>query len=237
MIFGSWVSNAAVSIDVNYNIYQLVASFYNIRSMDFDKQNNILYIVGANNKVVKYTAASGTTEYDASAYTPYGIAVNSTSAYFSVFNPASLKKWDGAVGTSSYHLIMPGSVSTSGSDDIVANSSLTTKPKYMRISSTTGDLYFTEACRVRKISNGMVRAVAGKTTCTSSLGDGGSATNAEFNGAPYYIALTPEDDLLVMDNVNRLRKVSNGTITTILSPTSCRGLAVGTNGDIYIIGK
>jgi uncharacterized protein (TIGR03437 family) len=81
---------------------------------------------------------------------------------------------------------------------------------------TAGDLYIADAAngRIRKVSNGVISTVAGNGGRGFS-GDNGPATRAELLN-PQGIALDTAGNLYIVDmQEHRIRKVSNGVITTI----------------------
>jgi uncharacterized protein (TIGR03437 family) len=81
---------------------------------------------------------------------------------------------------------------------------------------SAGNVYVSDgvANRVRKISNGIITTVAGNGTRGFS-GDGGPATAAELFG-PRTVRVDAAGNLYIVDSDNyRIRKVSNGIITTI----------------------
>ena len=81
---------------------------------------------------------------------------------------------------------------------------------------SAGRVYIADAVnnRVRMISNGIVTTIAG--TGSAALGgDGGPAVNAQLS-LPAAVALNPAGDLFIADvNNRRVRKVSQGVITTV----------------------
>jgi uncharacterized protein (DUF779 family) len=80
---------------------------------------------------------------------------------------------------------------------------------------STGSLYIGDAgnSRVRKVSGGVITTVAGNGNGFG--GDNGLATNAQFND-PHGVAVDSAGNLYIADIYNnRIRKVSNGVITTI----------------------
>jgi uncharacterized protein (TIGR03437 family) len=122
---------------------------------------------------------------------------------------------------------------------------------------SAGNLYIADRMnnRIRKVSNGVITTVAGNGTPGFS-GDNGPASNAQLNG-PYGVAVDSAGNLYIADTLNfRVRKVSNGVITTVAgsgltSPagggfggdygpaTSARlnnpsGVAVDSAGNLYI---
>jgi uncharacterized protein (TIGR03437 family) len=79
---------------------------------------------------------------------------------------------------------------------------------------SAGNLYITDRYSVRKVSGGVITTVAGNGTPGFS-GDNGTATSAELNG-PMGVAADSAGNLYIADTLNnRIRKVSNGVITTV----------------------
>ena len=81
---------------------------------------------------------------------------------------------------------------------------------------SAGNLYIADTgdSRVRKVSNGVITTVAGNGTEGSS-GDNGPATSAQLL-LPVGIAVDAAGNLYIADTGNnRIRKVSNGVITTV----------------------
>ena len=84
---------------------------------------------------------------------------------------------------------------------------------------------------MRKVSNGIITTVAGNGSPGFS-GDNGPATSAQLN-FPDSIAVDSAGNIYISDQFNaRIRKVSNGIITTIVSERGF-GLAVDGPGNLY----
>jgi PKD repeat protein len=102
--------------------------------------------------------------------------------------------------------------------------------------------------RIRKVSGGTITTVAGDGIVAFG-GDGGPATEAQLQ-YPYDVAVDAQGDLYIADDGNnRIRKVSGGTITTVVgggtSPgdggpatsatlNDAPGIVVDARGDLYI---
>jgi sugar lactone lactonase YvrE len=113
-----------------------------------------------------------------------------------------------------------------------------------------GSLYIADSYnfRIRKVSNGVITTVAGNGT-PGFGGDNGPASSAELSGAKG-VALDSAGNLYIADSGNnRIRKVSNGMITTLAGGGSVvgdngpatsawlgspEGVAVNAAGDLYI---
>lgn len=95
---------------------------------------------------------------------------------------------------------------------------------------SAGNLYIADtfANRIRKVSKGVITTVAGTGTQGFS-GDNGPATSAALS-SPLAVAVDSAGSLYIADNGNnRIRKVSNGTITTVAGSSGPPGFS-GDNG-------
>ena len=114
---------------------------------------------------------------------------------------------------------------------------------------TAGNVYIAESSRIRKVSQGVITTVAG-TGVGGYSGDNGPAIDAQI-GTPHGIGVDAAGNLYISDTGNlRVRKVSNGIITTIAGngtdgytgdggPAVSAGvypqaLAVSPAGDVYV---
>jgi len=106
---------------------------------------------------------------------------------------------------------------------------------------SAGNLYIADTLnnRVRKVSNGVISTVAGDGTHGFS-GDNGAAVSAEL-AFPFGVAVDSAGNLYIADTANnRVRKVSNGVITTFAGGASAvqldepEGVAVDPAGNVYI---
>jgi sugar lactone lactonase YvrE len=80
-----------------------------------------------------------------------------------------------------------------------------------------GNLYIADTGnqRIRKVSNGVITTVAGGGAAANGLGDNGPATSAGLN-YPFGVAVDSSGNLYIEDTVdNRVRRVSNGVMTTV----------------------
>jgi hypothetical protein len=113
-----------------------------------------------------------------------------------------------------------------------------------------GNLYIADTfnSRIRKVSNGVITTVAGSGGYSYG-GDNGPATSAKLN-SPSAVAVDAGGNLYIADTTNdRIRKVSNGVITTVAGGGSVlgdngpatsaqlsypQGIAVDAAGNLYI---
>ena len=96
---------------------------------------------------------------------------------------------------------------------------------------SAGNLYIADLynSRIRKVSNGVITTVAGGACC--SLGDNGPATSAWLYG-PLGVAVDSAGNLYIADSSNhRIRKVSDGVITTVAGSGAVFPSKGGFSGD------
>ena len=158
-----------------------------------------------------YTGDSGLAT-SAELNNPLGIAVDSNgSVYFAdAANNRIRKIAGGAIATVAGN----GVAGFSGDNGAAANSELN-NPIGIALDSS-GNLYIADELnnRIRKITNGAITTVAGNGTAGFS-GDNVVATNVELND-PQGVAVDSSGNLYFSDGKNeRVRKVTNGTITTV----------------------
>jgi hypothetical protein len=90
-----------------------------------------------------------------------------------------------------------------------------------------GRVFFTDYGSVKMFANGTITTIAGGGTNFHGSGDGGPATSAGLNAAG--IAVTSDGTLFIADSLDcRVRKVSQGVITTVAGNGTCCG---GDGGD------
>jgi uncharacterized protein (TIGR03437 family) len=177
---------------------------------------------------------------------PEGVAVDSAGTLYIVDsgNSRIRKVSNGVIAT------VAGGGSSFG-DNGPATSAQFTYPWEVAVDSV-GNLYIADpdSNRIRKVSNGVITTVAGNGNQGSS-GDNGPATSAQLN-SPAGVAVDSAGNLYIGDTLNnRIRKVSNGVITTVAGngtpgfsgdngpATSAQlnqlyGVAVDSAGNLYV---
>jgi uncharacterized protein (TIGR03437 family) len=200
-----------------------------------DSTGNVYIADTYNSRIRKVSTGVITTVAGGSTATqltgPTFIAVDSTGALY-ISDQARLRKVaNGAVTT----LAGNGYFSYSGDNGPATNAQFY-QPEGVAIDSA-GRMYIadTQNNRVRMIANGVITTVAG-TGAVGSSGDNGPATSAQL-ATPVAVAVDPAGNLYIADTNNfRIRKVSNGVITTVAGTvgyTPC-SVAADSAGNVYI---
>jgi uncharacterized protein (TIGR03437 family) len=195
-----------VAVDANGNLY--IA----------DSSNNVIRKVSGG--VITTVAGTGTAGFSgdggpassAAMNLPLGIAVDAAgNLYIADTDNNRIRKVSGGTIAT---VAGTGSTGSTG-DNGRATSATLTYPYGVAVDSA-GNIYIADTGnnRIRKVSNGTITTVAG-TGVSGSNGDGGPAINATFNN-PQRVAVDAIGNLYISDTGNhRIRKVSNGTITTV----------------------
>ena len=184
----------------------------------------------------------------AQLYRPYGVATDSAGNVYiaDTINNLIRKVSNGVITT----VAGTGAYGSSG-DNGPATSAQLFYPYGVAVDSS-GDLYIADTAnyRVRKVSSGVITTVAGNGTYGFS-GDNGPAVSAELS-APFGIAVDSAGSFYIADDNNRVRRVSNGVITTVAGNGTYgfggdngpatgaeladpAGVAVDSAGNIYIV--
>lgn len=238
-------SPGGVAVDSAGNVYFTVTNLNCAFKVD---QNGVLTRIAGNSRAG--FAGDGGPAVNAQLNSPSGIAVDSAGSLFIAdhLNNRIRKVSSGGMITT---IAGTGSLGESGDEGPALNAQLF-GPAALALDSS-GNLFFTEDRRVRKISlDGIITAVAG-TGVQGLSGDGGPAINAEFwflGG----LAIDKAGNLFIADTGSaRVRKVSlDGIITTVAgngtsgysgdggqatgAQISATGLAANNAGDLFIGG-
>ncbi len=209
----------AVAVDSAGNLYIAEPSDHRVRKVS--------------NGVVTTVAGIGTAGYSgdngpassAQLNKPYSVAVDSADNLYIADS-----------GNDRIRMVSNGTITTVAGNGILgfsgdngpATSAELSTPEGVATDSA-GNIYIGTVGdnRVRRVSKGVITTVAGNGT-RGFGGDGGAATSAQFNG-PVGMAVDSTGNLYIADNGNnRIRKVSNGTITTVAG-SGTRGFS-GDNG-------
>jgi len=180
---------------------------------------------------------------------PVGVAVDTAgNLYIADRGNNRIRKVSNGVITT---VVGNGTQGLSGDNDPATSAELN-YPLGVAVDSA-GNLYIADQGnnRIRKVSNGVITTVAGNGTTVGSLGDNGPATSAQLY-FPDSVAVDSAGNLYIADaGNNRIRKVSNGVITTVAgngmfgysgdngpaaSAWLCwpQGVAVDSAGNVYI---
>ena len=166
---------------------------------------------------------------------PYGLAVDaSRNVYIADLGNARVRRVsaDGIIQTvAGGGTIVPGGNGDGGP----ATSAQLVQPRNVAVQSD-GTLYVSDfaAHRVYQISPGGTLVTFAGTGNAGFSGDNQPASMAQLK-APAGLAIDSFGALYIADSGNnRIRKVANGTITTVLTVVSPTGLAIDSTGALYV---
>jgi sugar lactone lactonase YvrE len=194
---------SAVAVDSAGSLY--IADYNRVRKVS----DGVITTV-AGNGTAGFSGDNGSAT-SAQLYRPGGVAVDSAGNLYiaDAANYRIRKVWNGVITT----VAGDGTQGFSG-DNGPATSAQLYMPVAVAVDSA-GDLYISDfSNRIRKVSNGVITTVVGNGTCCSILGDNGPATSAGLFSRS--VAVDSAGNLYIADdNNNRIRKVSNGVISTV----------------------
>ena len=236
-------SPRGIALDHAGNLYIADYPNFRIRKVSGGTINTV-----AGNGVPCYRGDNGPAT-SAQVYYPRGVAVDSAGNVHIAdeYNSRIRKISNGVITT-----VVGTGVAGYGGDNGPATQAQLNFPHDVAFDSA-GNMYIadSENFRIRKVANGTITTIAG-TGAEGYTGDYGPATSAEI-GFIYSITLDSAGNLYMADsNRHRIRKVSNGTITTVAGTgvrgstgdngpaTSARlndprGIAVDPAGDLYVV--
>lgn len=188
-----------------------------------DTNNNVVRRIDHSSGVITTIAGTGAAGYagdgqvatSATLNRPMGLSFNSNGDLFVAdYGNHAIRKI--AVSTSVITTVAGTGTAGFSGDGAAATSATLAYPA--DVVANSSDLYVADSGnhRVRKIaSDGTITTIAGNGTA-GYTGDGGSATSAELS-SPQGIAVNSSGDLYIADySSNVVRKVSNGTISTVV---------------------
>jgi uncharacterized protein (TIGR03437 family) len=208
-----------VAVDSSGNVY--IADSLNRRIRKLASGGNIGTVAGNGN--YSYSGDNGQAT-SAQLNTPQAVAVDSSGNLYIADTANNVVRKVTAAGVIS--TIAGNGTAGSGGDGGAATSAQLNSPQGIAVDAS-GNVYVadTQNARVRKVTNGAINTVAGSGTAGFG-GDGGAAASAQLN-IPTGLAVDGAGNLYIADfSNNRIRKVTNGTITTLAG----NGLA-GYTGD------
>jgi uncharacterized protein (TIGR03437 family) len=205
-----------IALDSAGNVYFADTGNYRIREVS----NGIVSTV-AGNGIESFSGDNGPAA-SAQLFYPYGIALDPAGSLYIAdqWNSRIREVTNGTIFT-----VAGDGASGFGGDNGPAVSAGLYNPQGVAADSA-GNLYIADTLDlcVRKVSNGVITTVAGRGSPAGGNGDGGPATNATVGATD--VAVDSAGNLYISDGTARIRKVSNGIITTVAGTGG-----IGSSGD------
>jgi len=218
-----------IAVDRLGNIYVADAADNRVRKITPD--GNIQTIAGSG---VAGFAGDGGPAAQAVLNQPYGLAVDSSgNLYIADLGNARVRKI--SAGGSIQTVAGGGGTAAGGSVSAAAVNVQLLEPRNVAIDSG-GLLYISDfaAHTVYKVSPGGVLSTFAGNGNAGFSGDGSPAIQAQLN-APAGLAADASGGVYIADSGNsRIRKVSNGVISTVFDVASPTGVAINSTGTLYI---
>jgi len=225
------VGPAGIAVDKAGNIYfsdyysaALIPGYNGNRVLRLDAATGLLSVFAGNG--APGFSGDGGPATSAELNGPVGIALDSAgNLLIADSNNNRIRKVTNGVITT----IAGGGLTGGGSsgDNGPATSALLNRPAGVALDSV-GNLYIADSSnfQVRKVTNGIITTVAGN-ALGGFNGDNGPATSAEMTLVSG-VAVDSAGNLYIADYLNgRIRRVSNGVITTVAGGGQCGVLTVG----------
>ncbi len=214
-----------VAVDSAGNLYIADTCDERVRKVS----NGIITTV-AGNGTLGFSGDNGPAT-DAALFQPNGVAVDSAGNLFIADTYRIRKVSNGVITT----VAGTGTQGFSGDNGQATRAQLD-RPESAAVDAA-GNVYIADTFnyRVRAVSNGVITTIAGNGTSGFS-GDGGPAASSELS-YPTSVAVDSMGNLYVGDSANyRIRRISNGVITTFAQLNDTSVLAVDSSGNLYVAG-
>jgi uncharacterized protein (TIGR03437 family) len=214
-----------VAIDPTGNLYIADTGNHRVRKVS----NGVITTI-AGNGTLGFSGDNGPAT-SAQLNEPMGVAVDSAgNVYISDFGNNRIRRVSNGMITT---VAGGGTASASLGDNGPAAAGILFQPIGIAVDSA-GNLYIADNQhgRIRKVTNGTITTVAGNGG-TGRAGDNGPATSAPLT-LPQGVAVDSAGNIYIAEaGANRVRKVSNGVITTIAGlQFDASGVAVGVVDDV-----
>ena len=202
------------------------ALLYAPSAVALDSAGNVFVLDPGNYRIRKISPDGTITTAVQLGHYGYDLKVGRDGSFYLTSEALVFKVTPGGPSPFGQETVIAGNGTGGSGDGIPAvNATLSINTGGIALDSA-GNVYFVDADRVRKVTpDGMIQTVAGTTDPGGYNGDNRTAQTAQLN-SPWGLAVDSANSLYIADHLNfRVRKVSNGNITTIAG-TGVSGIPV-----------
>lgn len=207
-----------LALDRDGNLY--IADSFDCAIRKVDALTGIISTVAGTGRCADSTAHDGDPATEAPLFIPEAVAVDDLgNLYIAEGQACRVRKvMGGTISTLAGGIPIGGICNVSGDGGYATDAGLG-YPQSVAVDADR-NVYVSDSCRIREISNGIINTVAGRDTsgCYYTFSDDGPALSTDI--IPFLLATDPVGNVYFADGVHcRVRRLKDGAVTTLAGRT------------------